>query len=117
MDKKDFSRKENLWLIVIVAGVFSLSNFSARYPILFVVQIALLIILIGYTFFRIIQMIKSSRGRDKSTGERFQKLLEDPKAMEALEASLKQSKTSEDDKPHDEPRLIRAFQEVRKHRK
>lgn len=113
MDKNDFSRKENLWLFVMVIGVLCLGNISVRYPIVAVVEVSLLIILTGYCFFRMIQTFKASQGHDASTVERFQKLLDDPKIVEALEASMRQSTKSEDDKPHDEPRLIQALKKVR----
>ncbi|WP_189659485.1 hypothetical protein, partial [Pseudomonas amygdali] len=94
-----------------------LSNFSVIYPVITVVQIALLTVLLGYLFFRIFQTFKSSRGHDESTVEKFQQHLADPKIMEALEASMNQSTIAEANKSDDEPRLIRALQEVRKHRK
>ncbi|WP_154232450.1 hypothetical protein [Pseudomonas syringae] len=117
MNKYEISRKENLWLFVIVVGVFSLSNFSVRYPVITVVQIALLTVLIGYLFFRIFQTFKASQGHDESTVEKFQQLMGDPKIVEALEASLNQSRIAEANKSDDEPRLIRALKEVGKQRK
>ena len=117
MDKKYVSRKEDLWLFGIVIGVLCLGNLSVKYPIVAVVEVSLLIILTGYLSFRIFQTFKASQGHDESTVEKFQQHLGDPKIVEALEASMNQSKIAEANKSDDEPRLIRALKEVGKQRK
>ncbi|RMO65371.1 hypothetical protein ALQ37_200195 [Pseudomonas syringae pv. aptata] len=117
MNKYDVSRKESLWFYVILLGVLALGNYSVRYPIVGVIEFALLFVLMGYSIFRNLQIFKASRGHDESTVERFQQLMGDPKVVETLEASMSQSKIAEANKSEDEPRLIRALREVRKHHK